>query len=80
MGSIVVLGGAGGVGRVAVEALTTLPDSTSIVVADARPEAVRSVIDELGDPRLRAATVDVTNQATRTDVEKKLLKMLKVMI
>ncbi|MFZ1542135.1 MAG: saccharopine dehydrogenase NADP-binding domain-containing protein, partial [Candidatus Microthrix parvicella] len=63
MGSIVVLGGAGGVGRVAVEALTALPDSSSIVVADARPEAVRSVIDELGDPRLAAATVDVTNQA-----------------
>ncbi len=63
MGSIVVLGGAGGVGRVAVEALTTVDDVGDVVVADARIEAASEVVDTLGGNHLRAAGVDVTDPA-----------------
>ncbi len=60
MGRVVVLGGAGGVGSVAVEALTHLEEAEEIVVADVSENAARELVDRLGsDPRLRAASVDV---------------------
>jgi saccharopine dehydrogenase-like NADP-dependent oxidoreductase len=62
MGSIVVLGGAGGVGRVAVEALTKLDGLDRIVVADARAGAARAVVEELGDEILTPAEIDVTDE------------------
>ena len=42
---IVVLGGAGGVGSVAVKALATQDDVTELVVADSRLEAAQAVVD-----------------------------------
>ena len=59
MGAIVVLGGAGGVGRVAVEALTHIDAVDEVVVTDLRAEAAKAVVAELGSPKLRAAAVDV---------------------
>lgn len=59
MGAVVVLGGAGGVGRVAVEALGQVDELDEIVVADGRREAATQVVAELDDTRLRPATVDV---------------------
>ena len=61
MARVVVLGGAGGIGSVAVKALTAVDDFDEIVVADARPEAAAGVVSELGDARLRAATFDAAD-------------------
>lgn len=61
MGSIVVLGGAGGVGRVAVEALSLIDGVDEVVVTDARADAAAEVVADLGGSRLRAASVDVTD-------------------
>jgi saccharopine dehydrogenase (NAD+, L-lysine-forming) len=63
MGTICVLGGAGGVGRVAVAALVALDHVDEILVGDADLSAAQKVIAELGDSRLRAAAVDVTDTA-----------------
>lgn len=63
MGSIVVLGGAGGVGRVAVEALSRVDELDEVVVADLRAETAAEVVAELGAERLRATAVDVTDHA-----------------
>lgn len=61
MGSVVVLGGAGGVGRVAVEALLHIDDTDEVVVTDVRADAAAAVVEELADGRLRPAAVDVTD-------------------
>ncbi|MFN8018880.1 MAG: saccharopine dehydrogenase NADP-binding domain-containing protein [Acidimicrobiales bacterium] len=62
MGSIVVLGGAGGVGRVAVEALTLIDSVDEVVVADFRAEVAQEVVDALGGHGLRAVGIDVTDR------------------
>lgn len=64
MGAIVVLGGAGGVGRVAVEALTLIDEVDEVVAADFRADAVGEVVAALDAPTLRGATVDVTDPAS----------------
>ncbi|MBL8774550.1 MAG: saccharopine dehydrogenase NADP-binding domain-containing protein [Acidimicrobiales bacterium] len=61
MGAIVVLGGAGGVGRVATEALAHVAELDEVVVADVRLDAVEAVVAELDDERFRPLTVDVTD-------------------
>lgn len=61
MGSIVVLGGGGGVGRVAVEALAAVPELDEVVVADVRDDVAAEVVAALGDPRLRPAAADVAD-------------------
>lgn len=61
MGTIVVLGGAGGVGRVAVEALTHIDSVDDVVVADLQLAAAEAVIAELGSAKLRARAVDVSD-------------------
>jgi saccharopine dehydrogenase (NAD+, L-lysine-forming) len=63
MASIVVLGGAGGVGRVAADALAHVDDVEEVVVADARAEAAEAAVAGIGDARFRAAQVDVTDTA-----------------
>jgi saccharopine dehydrogenase-like NADP-dependent oxidoreductase len=63
MGSIVVLGGAGGVGAVATRALAHVDDVDDVVVADAREAVVRAFVEELDDGRFRPAAVDVTDAA-----------------
>ena len=64
MTRIVVLGGAGGIGSVAVRTLLAADDVDEVVVADARVEAAAAVAEALGDPRLRAARVDATDPAS----------------
>ena len=61
MGAIVVLGGAGGVGRVATEALTHVGELEEVVVADVRHDTVSAVVADLADDRFRPAVVDVTD-------------------
>ena len=67
MGAIVVLGGAGGVGRVAAEALAHVAELEEVVVADVRLESVTAVVAELEDERFRPLAVDVTDTAALTD-------------
>lgn len=66
MGAIVVLGGAGGVGRVATEALAHVAELDEVVVADVRLESVIVVVAELEDERFRPLAVDVTDTASLT--------------
>ena len=68
MKTIVVLGGAGGIGRVAVQALATFSDPFDrIVVCDLRAEAARKVVTELDDPRAEARGVDVSDPTALAD-------------
>lgn len=59
MGSIVVLGGAGGVGRVAVQALALMEEVDHVVVADLDPDASSGVASSIGADKLEAVGVDV---------------------
>ena len=61
MGTIVVLGGAGGVGRVAVETLTHLTGVDEVVVTDLHLAAAEAVVAELGSAKLTPAAVDVAD-------------------
>ncbi len=61
MGTIVVLGGAGGVGRVAVDALTHIDGVEDVVVADLSEAAAAEVVRSLGSDKLRPAAVDVSD-------------------
>ncbi len=61
MKKVVVLGGAGGIGRVAVEGILQHPVFDQVVVADTRLEAARAVVSELGDERLSALEVDAAS-------------------
>ena len=63
-GTIVVLGGAGGVGRVAVEALTHIDDVAHVVVADLSRRAAAEVVADLGSEKLEPAAVDVSDPAS----------------
>jgi len=63
MGSIVVLGGAGGVGRVAVEALVHVDSVDDVVVADLNLAEAQSVVAALDSPKLHAASADVNDPA-----------------
>ncbi len=68
MGAIVVLGGAGGVGRVAVEALALIDSVDEVIVGDVRPEVAQAVLDELASPKLRAVGIDVTDRAALVEL------------
>jgi len=68
MGSIMVLGGAGGVGRVAVEALTHIDSVQEVVVADLNEAEAASVVAEVGSGKLRPAHADVTDDAALTSL------------
>lgn len=59
MGSIVVLGGAGGVGRVAVKALDLLDEVAHVIVADLDQGAGAGVASAIGGDKLEPAAVDV---------------------
>ena len=59
---IVVLGGGGGIGRVAARTLAATADAGRVVVADLDPAAARTTVEEIGDPRLEPARVDVTDR------------------
>jgi saccharopine dehydrogenase (NAD+, L-lysine-forming) len=69
MGAVVVLGGAGGVGRVAVEALTLIDSVDQVVVADFDGAAAAQVVAALGGgDRIRSVAVDVTDRAALVDL------------
>jgi len=55
--------GCGAMGRVAVRDLVEHGDFTEITVADVDGAKVEALIGELGDERLKGATVDVTDRA-----------------
>jgi saccharopine dehydrogenase (NAD+, L-lysine-forming) len=61
MSEIVVLGGAGGVGRVAVQALTFFDTFDRIRIADMNVETAREIAGDLGDERLTATQVDAAD-------------------
>lgn len=67
MAAVVVLGGAGGVGRVAVQALTQVDDVDEILVADFRADAAAATVAELGDERLRPVAADVSDRPRLTE-------------
>ena len=60
-GRVVVLGGGGGIGRVAVRALAQTPDPGTIVVADLDLDAARATVADTGDDRCRPMAVDVSD-------------------
>jgi len=61
--TVVVLGGAGGIGRVAAAALAQTEDAARVVVADLAADAAAGVVDQIGDGRFEAAGVDVSDLA-----------------
>ena len=63
MSAIVVLGGAGGVGRVGVEALTHIDSVDEVIVADVNLAEAERVVTASGSPKLTAAVADVTDPA-----------------
>lgn len=69
MSRAVVLGGGGGIGRVAVRGLACLEGDPGqvfdeIVVADLRLDAAEAVVRDVGSPKLRAIQVDATSPAS----------------
>ncbi|MFV0317268.1 MAG: saccharopine dehydrogenase family protein [Microthrixaceae bacterium] len=68
MATIAVLGGAGGVGRVAVETLTHLDEVDDVIVADLDPGAVEAVVKEFDSSKLRAVALDVSDRAALVDL------------
>lgn len=64
MAKVVVLGGCGGIGTVAVKALAALGCCDEIVVADVRLDAAQALVDGMGLPGLRAAAFDATDHAS----------------
>ncbi|MFO0711327.1 MAG: saccharopine dehydrogenase NADP-binding domain-containing protein [Sandaracinus sp.] len=63
MSKVVVLGGSGGIGSVAVRALAALEAFDEIVVADLRLEAAEELARQVGS-RARAEALDVTSPAS----------------
>lgn len=64
MAKVVVLGGCGGIGTVAVKALVALEAFAEVVVADLRLEAAQALVDAIGKPGVTAAAVDATSDAS----------------
>ncbi|MBI4510465.1 MAG: saccharopine dehydrogenase NADP-binding domain-containing protein [Deltaproteobacteria bacterium] len=67
MSKIVVLGGSGGIGTVAVRALATVEDFAEIVVADLRAEDACSVAAALERPGARGMHVDIRSPESLAD-------------
>ena len=63
MARILVLGGGGGVGRVAARAVATRDEITEIVVGDVRAEAAEATVRDVG-PRGRALVVDASSDSS----------------
>ena len=71
MPAIVVLGGAGGIGQVAVKTLTMFDVYDRIWVADLRLEAAQAVVEALEDDRLSACAVDANSAESLASVLEK---------
>src|ERR1700737_3458468 len=59
---IIVLGGAGGMGRVTVRALSEYEDVDQITIADYNEERAREVASSLQSSKLAVRQIDVTNE------------------
>lgn len=59
---IIVLGGAGAMGRVTVRALSEYPDIDQITVADYNEERARELVHSLQSSKLRAQQIDVNDE------------------
>lgn len=68
MSKVVVLGGCGGIGTVAVKALAALGTFDELVVADLRLEPAQALAASLGHPGARACVVDASSQASLREV------------
>lgn len=64
MSKVVVLGGCGGIGSVAVRALAAGRYFDEVVVADVRADAASALAASLGAPGVRGAAVDATSAAS----------------
>jgi len=60
-GRVVVVGGGGGVGSIAVRALSQTEDAGRVVVADFDLDAAARVVTEVADQRFEAAKIDVSD-------------------
>ncbi|NLJ72952.1 MAG: saccharopine dehydrogenase, partial [Syntrophomonadaceae bacterium] len=67
---IVIIGGAGEMGSVAVEYLATKPECQEIVIADYDYEAAVKLKKGLANPKVSAVYVDVTDKPVLMEVIK----------
>jgi saccharopine dehydrogenase (NAD+, L-lysine-forming) len=67
MQKVIVLGGCGAVGSVAVRALTQMGEWSKILIGDINVQRAQSIASELDDPRLRAVRVDAMSSESVTD-------------
>lgn len=65
---VVVLGGGGGIGRVATAALAQTTDATEVRVADLSLAMASATVESLGDARFRPVQVDVSDPSSLTGV------------
>ncbi len=65
---VIVLGGAGAMGRVAVRALTEYEDVEQIVIADYNEEQASAVASALNSARLQVQQIDVTDEQRLADL------------
>lgn len=61
MTKIIVLGGCGAVGSVAVSTLASLPDFSEIIIGDINIQRAHRIIAELGSQKVRAVQVDASD-------------------
>lgn len=61
MTKILVLGGCGVVGRIAVETLATFPDFTRITIGDIEIKKAHEIVKEIGSEKILVKEVDVNN-------------------
>lgn len=64
MSTVVVLGGCGAVGSVAVRTLASQPAFTRVIIGDANENRARELIDELGANRVGFTRVDASDLAS----------------
>lgn len=60
--TLLILGGAGGIGQVAAQATAVFDTYSRVILADLRASAAQAVVDAIGDERFSARAVDVLNR------------------
>ncbi|MHA1298181.1 MAG: saccharopine dehydrogenase family protein [Candidatus Helarchaeota archaeon] len=70
MSKIVVLGGVGAVGSIAVKTLTQLKDFTEVIIGDINIEKAKKLVSEIGSDKLSAIKVDALNPKSVKDAIK----------
>lgn len=68
MARVVVLGGSGGIGQVAVQALVALSAFEEVVIADLRLDAAQALAEKIGKPGVSAVAVDAGSHASLLEV------------